>query len=528
MRRKAIFTSIVTALALSVAYAEEGVPAPRLVVGLTIDQFSLEQMETFSSYYGDRGFKRLMKEGRLYRHAEYDFAHVTTSSAVASIYTGTVPYLHGIVGDAWIDRTSLQMAGCVDDPDYMGYASSESTSAHRMQVSCVADELMVATSGHSLVYSIAPMREAAVLAAGHAASGAFWLNDETGKWAGSTYYGLFPRWVSLYNERQGLDMRIKSFVWGPYLPITAYSTTVSEQQGIPFRYKFDDERKNKYRKFKTSPYVNDEVNRLAEQCLNETAMGRDNIPDLLCLEYYAGTYGHLPANQVQMEVQDSYIRLDKSLANLFDMIDRKVGLQQTLFVVTSTGNTEAGPADAEKYRIPTGEFSIKRCAALLNLYLGALYGDGIYVDATDAQEIYLSHKLIEQKQLHLTEVLNQSAEFLMQFSGVRDVYSSHRLLLGTWTPELNLFRNHYNRTCSGDLWIEVLPGWNVVNERNLSTQTVRSLYASVPLFFMGWRTVARQIDAPVSIGSIAPTMAQCMRIRAPNAAGETPLYIRQH
>jgi hypothetical protein len=224
-----------------------------------------------------------------------------------------------------------------------------------------------------------------------------------------------------------------------------------------------------------------------------------------------------------MEMQDAYVRLDANLEELLDIIDRKVGLNNTLFFLTSTGYADPEPIDAPQYRIPNGEFHIKRCAALLNLYLAALYGEGQYVEAHYEQEIYLNHKLIEQKQLNLPEILARSSEFLVQFSGVKDVYSSQRLMLGAWTPELGKVKNRYYAESSGDLWIEVLPGWTIVREHSLDSRVVRNVYTSAPLIFMGWDVRPEIIHTPVKVGHIAPTLTHFMRIRAPNASSLPPL-----
>lgn len=518
-----LLSSIIAVLALSSIQAQNTPAVPKLVVGLTIDQLRMDYVEAFSAMYGERGFKRLWKEGRIYQNAEYDYVDVDKSSAITSIYTGASPYVHGIVADGWMDRNTLQVVNCVDDTQYMGIYTSEYTSPHRMKVSNLSDEVTIATQGIAEVYSIAPTREMAVLSAGHASNGAFWINDENGKWSGSTYYGNFPSWVSTYNDRQGLDFRIGEMVWGPYLPVNAYVHLTSENKQLTFKHKFDDERRNKYRKFKTSPYVNDEVNRLVNACLNQTQIGRDFIPDLLNLAYYAGNYDHQPSSAYPMEMQDMYVRLDNTLGELLDMIDRKVGLDNTLFFITSTGYTDPEPLDDKKYRIPTGEFHIKRCAALLNLYLAAIYGEGQYVEAYHEHEIYLNHKLIEQKQLNLPEILERSSEFLVQFSGVKDVYSSQRMQLGSWTPDVERIKNRYNASCSGDLWVEVLPGWSVVRDHSLDTKVVRNIYHSAPLIFMGWDVKPATIFTPIKIGRIAPTITHFMRIRAPNAATLAPI-----
>ena len=200
-----------------------------------------------------------------------------------------------------------------------------------------------------------------------------------------------------------------------------------------------------------------------------------------------------------------------------------MGLSNTLFYITSTGYTDAEPLDHTKYRIPTGEFHIKRCAALLNLYLAAIYGEGQYVEAFHEQEIYLNHKLIEQKHLNLTEILERSSDFLVQFSGVKDVYSSHRIMLGSWTPDLDKVKNRYNKSCSGDLWVEVLPGWTILRDHSLDTKVVRNIYTSAPFILMGWSVRPEIIYSPIQIGHIAPTLAHFMRIRAPNASALPPL-----
>ena len=174
--KERILTSLIAAIVLTGLQAQTASPVPRLVVGLTIDQLRSDYIEAFSALYGEKGFKRLMKEGRVYCNAEYDFINMDRSSAVASIYTGTTPYYNGIVGNRWMDRSTLRMVKSVDDPAYMGIYTSESTSPQHLLVSTLSDELMVATHGAAEVYSIAPTREMAVFSAGHAAKCALWVS----------------------------------------------------------------------------------------------------------------------------------------------------------------------------------------------------------------------------------------------------------------------------------------------------------------------------------------------------------------
>ena len=236
-------------------------------------------------------------------------------------------------------------------------------------------------------------------------------------------------------------------------------------------------------------------------------------------------FKYLPSNVYAklIDVIDNGATLDRSIANLLDLLDKKVGLQNVLIFVTSTGYTDSESTDSGLYKIPTGEFHLNRCTALLNMFLMATYGEGKYVEAYHDQQIYLNHKLLEQKQLNLTEVQEKSADFLMQFSGVNEAYSAHRLLLGSWTPEIYRIRNGYHRKRSGDLVIDVLPGWTIVSENGNENKVVRHSYIPTPLIFMGHSVKPAIIQTPVTIDHIAPTLAHFMRIRAPNASSSAPI-----
>ena len=202
-----------------------------------------------------------------------------------------------------------------------------------------------------------------------------------------------------------------------------------------------------------------------------------------------------------------------------------VGLDRVLVYLTSTGYDEVeNTEDLSEYRIPTGEFNINRCATLLNMYLCAMYGNGQYVESYFGNQFYLNHKLLEQKQLKLAEVLEHCEDFLFQFSGVRDVFTSHRITQGAWTPGISTIRNGFNPKCSGDIIIQVSHGWNLVNEDRGTKKMQRDSFFEFPLIFFGYTIKAEKVATPVTVDCIAPTVAHHIRIRAPNACSTPPLF----
>jgi hypothetical protein len=516
---------MLTVLTLTGLQAQSLPPTPKVVVGLTIDQLRTDYMEAFSSLYGEKGFKRLWKEGKVYLNVDYTFSDPDRSSAIAALYTGTTPSLNGIISDYRLDISTLRTVSCVDDLGFMGFYTTDNSSPSQLLTSTVSDELKIATLGKGQVYAVAPFRDAAILGAGHAGDGAFWINDMTGKWAGTTYYSEFPWWANQYNGAHAADARIETMVWTPLKPEGSYKNMTIERFNETFRYRFADAKQYKFKRLLNSPFVNDEVNLMVNELLKNTTLGEDEIPDFLSVTFYAGNYNQLSIRDGSLEIQDTYARLDKSIADLLEAINKKVGLQNVVFFMTSTGYTSPEDADLGRFRIPGGEFHLNRCAALLNMYLMALYGEGHYVEGYYDLQLYLNHKLIEEKQLSLTEVQTKSAEFLIQFSGVNEVFSADRFLLGAWSPDIQKKKNAFNRKRSGDLVISVLPGWAVVDEQAQEGPVVRYANAPIPLVFLGNAVKPEIVYTPVTVDRIAPTLAHFMRIRAPNASTAVELRI---
>lgn len=465
---------LLTVLASGAVSAQGTSVPPRVVVGIVVDQLRTDYIETYASLYTDEGLRRVLREGVIFSAATFPSADVDRASATATIWTGTVPYNHGIVGLDWMDRQTLRPVRCVDDYSQRGAGTLQTSSPQNLLVSTLGDELKIATDGQAKVYGVAADRETAVLSAGHAADYALWVNGAQGVWAGTTFYGNAPSWASTL--------------------------------GAP------------------SNMRNEWVASAAEAVITRERLGQDNATDLLCVNLSAATAdGYKTQGGREVELEMVYRSIDAAIARIIDCVDKTVGVDNTLFFLTSTGYETAHEADLKKYRVPTGRIEISRCAALLNMYLVAIYGQGKYVEATFGNELYLDHKLLEQKQLNLADVLGTCEDFLFQYGGVRDVYTATRITQGAWTPGISRIRNAYNPKCSGDIRIEVNPGWTLVDAEQGQTRYVQDAYFEFPLIFFGNHLKAERIPDAVEMDRIAPTLAHFMRIRAPNACSAAPL-----
>lgn len=519
--KKQILTTFIISAAWASAMAQT-TAAPRLVVGIMVDQLRSDYLNAFMPLYGEGGFKRLLNEGKICSNVQYQHAPVDRASAIASVVTGTVPYNHGIIAEEWMSRSELHSNYCVDDSKYRGVSTYDCSSPKHLLVSTIGDELKYATKGKAKVFSVAPYREAAILAAGHAADWAMWIDNESGRWAGTTYYSAMPSWIK-YLESGSIAERIQSVVWKPESEYSGSYNYYHAASQKPFTHKFSGN--GRYKRFKSSALVNEEVNKAVSYCLENGNAGLDEVTDFISVCYYAGNFQTETGRGITIELQDTYKRLDTEIEKLLKKIDTTVGLDKTLIYLTSTGYDETEPVtEMAKYNIPTGDFNINRCATLLNMYLCAMYGNEQYVQSFFGNQFYINHKVLEQKQLKLAEVLEHCEDFLFQFSGVRDVFTAQRITQGAWTPGISSIRNGFNPKCSGDILIQVSPGWNLVDEGRGTSKAQRDSFFEFPLIFFGYTIKQEKVDTPLTVDCIAPTVAHHIRIRAPNACSTPPLF----
>ena len=440
--------------------------APRIVVNITVDELRSEYIESFSPMFSSEGLRKLIEQGKMYEIASYPSNPIDRASAIATLATGATPFYHGIVAEQWLDRQTLRPVYCVDD-------EKRQTTANRLLTSTLGDELKISSQGKAVVYGIAATRDAAILSAGHAADNAFWIDERLHKWMSSPFYS---------NKRPA---------WLGNSEVVTNNETVVEK---------------------------------ALDAFKASAMGADEVTDMLNVTLSAGISNKNVSN-LKVEMQNIYLQLDQSIAKLVSSIEQKVGKNRVLFILTSTGTHSDEVVDYQQYRVPTGIFYINRTASLLNVYLSAIYGQGTYIEACHKNQMFINHKLIEQKRLSLHDVLLRCQELLFQSAGVGDVYTSERLL--TSGKDVEKLRAGFKSTLCGDIIIEVAPGWKLYNEKSNEQYTSRLGVASFPIIFYGNDIKPARVTLPVTVDRIVPTVAKAIHIRAPNGCNSETLDIER-
>lgn len=509
MRNRYIYITLLAVLGWNAeTAAQKGArQVPRLVVNITIDQLRSDFLEAYAPLYGEKGFKKLLAQGRVYENASYPLTQPDRASAISTVMTGTVPYYHSIVGQRWINRETLRPQSCTEENRQNGIVGP-----HHLAVSTIGDEMKVASGGKALVFAIAPFADAAILSAGHAANGALWLDEQSGQWTTTQYYSNEQPIASLgFNELIHPSRDISKLRWVP----------LGQEKVFDFRHVFKGHKK--YQEYQTSGLINAHMTDLALAYVSQRGMGTDSITDLLCLTYYAGPFGHQPMSECQQELKDTYLRLDQSIGTLISQLEERIGREEILFVVTSTGYCDPEQTDYTTYRIPTGTFYINRAAGLLNMYFGAIWGQGRYIETCTDNQLYINHKLLEQKRVALTDFYQRAREFLLQMEGVKNVYNALQLLSENNSQTVKV-RNGFHPQHNGDIIIEVNPGWHLQNEDTGEDRLSQSSAIPFPIILYGTNIQSEQVNTPVTTDRIAPTLSRAIRIRAPNACSSEPLY----
>ena len=177
---------------------------PRLVVVIVIDQFRGDYLERYREQFGEGGFRLFLDHGAYFTDCYYDYANTRTAPGHATLFTGSYTSGHGIIANEWWDPQKKKRVTSVEDDSVKlvgGGNGGPGASPHNLLSDTLGDELKLATGGKARVFALSLKDRAAVLPAGFAGDGAYWIDAKSGNWITSSYYrSELPEWVSKFNE----------------------------------------------------------------------------------------------------------------------------------------------------------------------------------------------------------------------------------------------------------------------------------------------------------------------------------------
>jgi hypothetical protein len=539
MRLRIIVLSIILA-AGTLGVSGQKIPSqkPKLVVGITVSGMRYDYLSVYWDKFGDDGFKKMASTGANCKNARYNYLITEPSVGYATIATGAKPSAHGIVSDYWYERLSNQIIYSLDDSEQTTIEGTFGTgpySPSALHSRTISDELRVISRFKSKSIGISMDPQAAVLMAGHTATGAYWIDPTTASWITSSYYmDSLPEWVREFNGKNYQDIYLDR-IWEPLLPIAEYSESMLDNNPfetgfngqITFPYELSrisakDRTERDYSVLMSTPWGNTYTKDLAIAAIVNEELGQRGVSDMIHIGFNTTKYLADKYSTWSLEMQDAYLRLDQDIAHLLGFLDDQLGLENVVVYVTAENALADDPRYLEESRIPSGFFNYRTSISLLKSYLNAIYGQGDWVSFYYAQQIYLNHQLIEDSRLSLEDVQDRVARFMIQMGGVSNALQAYVLQRSNFTSGVyERIQNSYYQKRSGDVIIYLTPGW--VEHSNVGRNGYAEFKSGphVPLIFYGWKVNRVTIPEVVSPADIAATIAYFLEISMPeNASGK--------
>ncbi|MEO9070374.1 MAG: alkaline phosphatase PafA [Ginsengibacter sp.] len=532
MKKFSLF--IVFAFIGNILFAQQikKIQKPKLVVGIVVDQMRWDYLYRYYDRYSDGGFKRLLNDGFSCENTLINYLPSYTAVGHSVIFTGSIPAIDGIVGNDWIDQVTGKSWYCTDDSSARTVGTSGNIgemSPHNLLVSTITDELRIATNFKSRVIGISLKDRAAILPAGHAANGAFWFDDASANFITSSYYMQdLPDWVKKFNAADE-PQKLVNNGWNTLYPISTYTQSTADNVSWEGKFKgenapvFPHDMKNIYDKdhetLRSTPFGNTLTLDFAKATVNGYDLGQGAATDFLTINCASTDYVGHQYGPNSIEVEDTYLRLDKDLAAFFQFLDQKVGKGNYLVFLTADHGAANAIGFMKDHHIPADYLVSKQITSPLNDFLNQQFGVENLVSSYINYHFSFDLKKINTNKLDYEMVKKAAVSFLQKQPGIEFAVDIDHIGESP-IPEpikTDIMNGYYSKRC-GPIMIIADPGWFGGHEGGTGTThgNWNPYDTHIPLIFMGWGIKHGTTNRTIRMSDISPTLAALLHIQMPN------------
>lgn len=510
-----------------------GIEKPKIIIGLVVDQMRWDYLYRFYNRYSNGGFKRLLQKGFNFNNTLIPYAPAVTAVGHASIYTGSVGAINGMVGNSWMERADGSYMYCVQDKLVTGVGAdglSAKMSPRNLLSTTIGDELRLATNFKSRVFGISLKDRGGIIPAGRSGNAAYWFDDNSGSWITSSWYmPQLPSWVNTFNSSRKID----SFMlrdWDLLYERSSYVQSVADNNTFEKSMIYDTSRSfphtykkmigKNYADFRYSPYGNTYTLDFSTRLIEMEKLGTGTQTDMLCISLSSTDYiGHIFGPN-SMEVEDTYLRLDKDLQQFLIFLDKKFGAGNYLFFLSADHGAPPVPDFMKENKMSAGH---------LNGYYGLMdslnkltlekFGVRKIVKRVLEYQVYLDNKIIDSSKLNIREIKNVIVKYLKDHRDVVNAFdyeNFHNVIMPVEIKEMFAKGYFYNR--SGDIQFQLKPNYTDVTSKGTEHGTVYKYDTHIPLIWYGWKIKPGKTSREVYMTDIAPTIAAMLNIQMPNGS----------
>jgi len=518
---------------------------PKLVVQITIDQMRGDYPTRYQDRWGEGGFKLLLDQGTHYSNAHFQHADTETPIGHAALFTGTTPAYNGIVAGNWYDRQLGRLVyNCEDDRFPMigkPATQGKGRSPTRLLSSTIGDELILSNNGQSRVFSVSIKDRGAILPAGHAGK-AFWYSHADGTFVSSTYYyDEYPQWAKQWNAGGKAD-QYKDTSWTLMNDPSTYLFGQEDDRpfetdfvglGTTFPHRLPTDPKAFYYSLVATPFGDELTADFAKTLVVAEGLGKGSATDFLAVSFSATDYiGHF-FGASSLEAEENMLRVDRLLADFFQFLDKQIGLDNILLVVSADHGMCEAPEKMESMGFDVGRLTAETITdGVVRKGVSERLGvPGDVIRIYEHPYIYLDEEAIAKTKYSVAEIETAVADEIEKIPGIRSALTRTDLMKGAFAPiELNQkILNNFHPLRSGNVHVVADQFWYFYYqmepaEKMTATHGAPWSYDTfVPIFFLGKDIPAQRISRPVTPYDIAATLAVELGVKPPSGSVGLPL-----
>lgn len=531
--KKILLFLLLIALLSNFQKAPETQEKPKLIIGIVVDQMRYDYLTRYFNSYGNDGFKRLLRDGYSLENAHFNYIPTYTAVGHASVYTGSTPDHHGIIGNNWYDKFLKKSIYCVDDDSYSSVGTDSKNgqkSPFRMQTTTVTDQLLLAQNMRGKSIGIALKDRSAILPVGHTGTAYWFEGGDKGNFITSSFYMKeLPKWVVDFNNQKRAEFYANQ-TWNTLYDIKTYTNSTADNskfEGVfkgestpTFPHDIQNLRKENgnYSILNETPFGNSITLDFAKATIIGEKLGKTNDTDFLSISFSSPDYVGHKYGVDAIETEDTYLRLDKDLADLLKFLDKEVGAGKYTVLLTADHGAVRIPAYLDSLKIPAKYFDAKKFKTFLDSVSNKNFKSTELVENMSNYQLFLNKEKITSLGLKLDEVAEIFANELVNFETISKTITAKTLQNSNFTKGiLNVLQNGYHQKFSGDVLL-------IPNPATISRQKTGTTHGSgfsydthVPIIFYGNGIKKGVSKKYYEITDIAPTIANLLKIEAPNS-----------
>jgi predicted AlkP superfamily pyrophosphatase or phosphodiesterase len=514
--------------------------APKLVVLLMVDQMRADYLDRYAANL-QHGLRRLTASGAWFTKAAVPYMNTVTCAGHSTASTGTFPYQHGMIMNAWISREFEASETCTEDltTNIVGYGPFKGTSesAKRLIRPTLADMLRTDRGGR--VVSLSLKARSSIGMAGHGGEAVVWFDDRGGFVSSTAFAKTAEPSILAFVKTHPID-KAKGTEWTRTLPARRYQyddDIPTERPtlgwGVTFPHAMGVDDATFYGRWQQSPASDEYLEQMAEAAIDGMHLGAASGTDFLGIGFSAlDLVGHVFGPRSH-EVQDVIVRLDATLGRLLDYLDAHVGRDAYLLALSSDHGVGDIPEQVSGARMSTAEPIVKAIdEALRGLLEDApprtirdvirpFTGDGIYVAGVSNNDVYLRagvYDRVKKSDRAMTAVMDALGQIPAIARVLRGETLTSAAARASSDPMVRAAALSYVEGRSGDLVI-VLNENAVLSSSAANHGTAYDYDQQIPLIFYGPGIRAGRYENPSSSADIAVTFATRLGLTIPNADG---------